>query len=180
MKNVETEASLARVWKHLNDPEKVVALISAFQGDPGVNVEMNLSNNRALAADIHNFGQGYMFLDGYWIVDREKVEETAIFVAQKIKHEHTERLFVEKMTSLANQSNQDAVLIKTSEGMFFYYGDGRKEAVGDLRAGKLGTAYTRLRTNKKTNTFVFEVERDELNIMSKIANATKEKRKAQG
>lgn len=74
------------------------------------------------------------------------------------------------MISLGNKYNQDGVLVKDRDGAKVYDKQGGVMFdVGTLKLGKAGEIYTRLRNNKKSNTFVFESERDDLGWLQRLA-----------
>lgn len=167
------EASLSRVWQHA-ESDRPIALITAFRGE--YDLEENKRRNKELAATIRKMGYGFFFVDGYWIENQGTPEEVhvsedSIFV---IAPEDTDTKFREQMTKLADYYNQDGVLIKDKEGAKVYTGDGNVMFdVGTLKPGKAGEIYTRLRNNKKSNTFVFESERDDLGWLQRLAGINK-------
>jgi hypothetical protein len=82
------------------------------------------------------------------------------------------------MIELGGKYNQDGVLVKDKDGAKVYdKSGGVMFDVGELKPGKAGEMYTKLRNNKKSNTFVFEGERDDMGFISrlqKLAGVTKE------
>ena len=162
-----TESSLSRVWQHFKNPDKQVAILTAFRGE--YDRDENISRNRDLAAKIRELGYGFFFVDGYWIENQgtpeeQHVSEDSIFVVAPA----TKQDFDKQMHQLGNYYNQDAVLVKNSSGPELIYKDGSTEQLGDLKPGKLSQAYTKLRTNKRSNTFVFESERDDRGFISRL------------
>ncbi len=154
------EASLSRVWKHFNSDNTIV-ILTAFRGDK--DLKTNKSNNVTVASSLKNAGYGYFFVDGYWIEnkgskDETKVSEDSIFAISTTPNDSA---LIKKSHELANKYNQDAIFVKTKEEVYLLFKDGSKEVLkGGLKPGKLGDFYTKLRNNKKSNTFVFESERD--------------------
>lgn len=163
------EASLSRVWQHV-ESDRPIALITAFRGE--FDREENVRRNKELAATIRKMGYGYFFVDGYWIENEGTPEEVhvaedTIFV---IAPEDSDTKFRAQMTDLASKYDQEGVLIKDKEGAKVYTGSGDVMFdVGSLAPGKAGEIYTRLRNNKKSNTFVFESERDDLSWLQRLA-----------
>ena len=163
MENIN-EASLSRVWKHFNDKDTTIILLTGFRGD--LEYKKNTERNKAIAGNLKNAGFGYFYVDGFWIEnqgteDEIKVSEDSIFALTTDLNKSNE--LVELGHKLGNNYNQDAIFVKTPKETYLYFKDGSKEkSSGGLKPGKLGDFYTQLRTNKKSNTFVFEKERDGL------------------
>ena len=163
------EASLSRVWQHA-ESNRPIALLTAFRGE--YDREENVRRNKELAATLRKLGYGYFFVDGYWIENQGTPEEIhvaedSIFV---IAPEGTDEKFRSQMISLGNKYNQDGVLVKDRDGAKVYDKQGGVMFdVGTLKPGKAGEIYTRLRNNKKSNTFVFESERDDLGWLQRLA-----------
>lgn len=172
MKEIK-EASLSRVWQHA-ESDRPIALLTAFRGE--YDREENVRRNKELAATIRKMGYGFFFVDGYWIENQGTPEEVhvsedSLFV---IAPEGTDEKFRAQMIELGAKYNQDGVLVKDKDGAKVYTSDGSVMFdVGTLRPGKAGEIYTRLRNNKKSNTFVFENERDDLGWLQRLAGITK-------
>jgi len=167
VKELLTEASLSRVYGHFSDDKKQVAILTAFRGE--FDREENISRNRELAAKIRQLGYGFFFVDGYWIenegtAEEQHVSEDSIFVIAPA----SKKDFVSQIHELGNEYNQDAVLVKNNSGVQLIYKDGSIESLGDIKPGKLAQAYTRLRNNKQSNTFVFEGERDDVGFVARL------------
>lgn len=167
MKNI-TEASLSRVWQHANS-DRPIALLTAFRGE--YSREENIQRNKTLAATIRKLGYGFFFLDGYWIENQGTenevhVSEDSLFV---IGNAGEDQQFRQQMIELGAKYNQDGVLVKDLEGAKVYTKTGDVMFdVGSLAPGKAGEIYSRLRNNKKSNTFVFESERDDLGFIARL------------
>jgi len=163
------EASLSRVWQHA-ESDRPIALLTAFRGE--YDRDENVRRNKELAATIRKMGYGFFFVDGYWIENQGTPEEVhvsedSIFV---IAPEGTDEKFRAQMIELGSKYNQDGVLVKDKDGAKIYTGSGDVyDEVGTLSPGKAGEIYTRLRNNKKSNTFVFESERDDLGWLQRLA-----------
>lgn len=164
-----SEASLSRVWQHVNS-DRPIALLTAFRNE--YTREENLVRNRALSADIRKAGYGFFFVDGYWIENQGTpaevhVAEDSIFVIGNAG-KHSE--FLNSMIKFGKQYNQDAVLVKTSEGAKLYDQSGTTILnVGTLKPGKISQIYTKLRSGKQADSFVFEAERDDLSWIQRLA-----------
>jgi hypothetical protein len=171
------EASLSRVWQHAQS-DRPIALLTAFRGE--YDREENVRRNKQLAATIRKLGYGFFFVDGYWIENQGTPEEVhvaedSLFV---IAPEGTDEKFRQQMIELGASYNQDGVLIKDNKGTKVYDKSGDEMFdVGTLSPGKAGEMYTKLRNNKKSNTFVFEGERDDegfIRRLQKLSGVTKE------
>jgi hypothetical protein len=173
-----TEASLSRVWKHFNNPDHSVAILTAFRGRHDYEPELsarevyhkNVERNKQLASELKRLGYGYFFVDGHWIenqgTDHElAVKEDSIFVIGSNKNS----AFAQDIHKLGNMFNQDAVLVKDKDGTRLISKDGSEYSLGEIHPGQMGDMYTRLRNNKKSNTFVFESEREELGWIARLA-----------
>lgn len=153
------EASLSRVWKNTKS-NRPFALLTAFRGE--YTYEKNVQLNKKLAAQLRKEGHGFFFVDGAWIEnqgteDEIEVSEDSIFV---IGNEGDDVNFLKKMIVHGKEYNQDNVLVKTKDGVKIYDQQGKVTFdVGTLSPGKMSSIYTKLRNNKKSNTFVFESER---------------------
>ena len=171
------EASLSRIWQHAKS-DRPIALLTAFRGE--YDREENVRRNRQLAATIRKLGYGFFFVDGYWIENQGTPEEVhvaedSLFVIAPVG---ADEKFRQQMIELGASYNQDGVLIKDKEGAKVYdKSGGEMFDVGTLSPGKAGEMYTKLRNNKKSNTFVFEGERDDVGFIGrpqKLAGVAKE------
>ena len=171
------ETSLSRIWQHAQS-DRPIALLTAFRGE--YDREENVRRNKQLAATIRKLGYGFFFVDGYWIENQGTPEEVhvaedSLFV---IAPEGTDEKFRQQMIELGASYNQDGVLIKDNKGAKVYDKSGDEMFdVGTLSPGKAGEMYTKLRNNKKSNTFVFEGERDDegfIRRLQKLSGVTKE------
>lgn len=167
-----TETSLSRVWQHFDSKDTAAGILTAFRGN--YTYEQNVARNKSLAATIRNYGYGFFYVDGYWIENQgtpeeQKVKEDSIFVIGKI----SDTGFAQKIHGLGNTWDQDAVLVKDAKGINLIFKDGVEQALGGLSAGGLGTAYTKLRNNKQSNTFIFTEERDDIGFIARLAGVKK-------
>ncbi len=156
------EASLSRVWKHFKDTDTTVVIFTAFRDEN--TYDENVQKNKKFAAELKNHKFGYFYVDGYFpenegTDDEVQVKEDSIFaIAKGTKGKDLIKL----AHKLANSANQDSIIVKESTGeIYFLDKRGKKDTLnGDLKPGKLGKYYTKLRNKKTSNTFVFESERD--------------------
>lgn len=160
MKDVKLqESSLSRIWKHTNS-DRPFALLTAFRGE--YTYEKNVQRNKKLAAQLRKGGYGFFYVDGAWIEnqgteDEIEVSEDSIFA---IGNEGEDEKFLQQMIKHGKEYNQDGVLVKTGDGVKIYDQKGKVSLdVGTLKPGKMALVYTKLRNNKKSNTFVFESTR---------------------
>jgi len=162
------ESSLSRVWQHFANPDRSVALLTAFRGE--FDHEENLKRNRDLGAQIRGLGYGFFYVDGFWTenpgTDREqKVREDSLFVTAPA----TDERFAERIHQLGNQFEQEGVLVKDATGVHIIAQDGSVKTKEKVSMGSLGDAYTRLRNNQKANTFTFVEERDDVGFIARLA-----------
>ena len=163
-----SESSLSRVWQHFADNRKSCALLTAFRGE--YDYETNTRRNHDLAAKIRNLGYGFIFVDGFWVenagtANEIHVSEDSVFVNASADDDS----FADKMHSLANEYRQDAVLVKDNRSTRLIFSDGNTQVLGRVQPGKMGVMYTKLRNNKKANTFVFASERDDCGFLKRLS-----------
>lgn len=176
-----TETSLGRVWKHFNDDDTAVAILTAFRGSN--TYEQNVKRNRSLASQLKSLGYGYFFVDGFWIEnmgtpEEQKAPEDSIFVIGRASDSN----FVKNIHRLGNEYEQDAVLVKDGKGTRVIFKDGGTKELGKMSPGTLADTYskisgrnldpgyTSLRTGKKTNTFVFTEEREDIGWIGRLGS----------
>lgn len=162
------ETSLGRVWQHFSDETRPVALLTAFRGI--YDYDENTTRNRSLSADIRQLGYGFIYVDGYWIENsgtplEQRVKEDSIFVIGA----RGDIDFAKKMHALGNKYDQDAVLVKDTQGTRVIFQDGTVEPKQALKVGSLGDVYTQLRSNKKARSFTFVEERDDIGFIARLA-----------
>ena len=157
------EASLSRVWKHFNDPNTTIVILTGFRAEK--TLEENERANRFIASKLRNAGFGFFYVDGYWIENEGtpeeiKVKEDSIFAI--CKDPNKSKNLIDLAHQLANKYNQDAIFVKSpAKGVYLLFKNGKEEKLdSEMKPGKLGSMYTKLRNNKKANTFIFETERD--------------------
>jgi len=172
LQTIITESSLSRVWQHTNS-DRPIAILTAFRNE--YPYEENVQRNQALAGRIKQAGYGYFFLDGHWVenqgtANEVDVAEDSVFVIGEVG---TDDKFEALIKSLGDKYNQDAVLVKTHGETKLIFSNGSVQSLGKLTLGGLGQAYTQLRNNKKSNTFVFESERNGKGYLWYVGEASK-------
>lgn len=171
-----TEVKLSRVYSIFTNPEFAVGIISAFRGDAGRTLEMNVRDNRALAADLRNAGFGYSWIDGAWIENRgteqeRHASEVSILVTSNAKQQ--EKLFV-MLVEGARQYNQDAFIFqraKENAPVRLYDKNGDELlSFKNIRMDQIADNYSRLRSGNHTDrSFVFESVRSPVGYFGKLA-----------
>ena len=162
------EVKLSRVFKHIKDDDTTVVIFTAFRGDKSI--EQNKSNNKTIAGKLRNNGFGFFYVDGYWIENEGKadelhVKEDSIFVTTVDKSEE----LIQLAHKLANNFKQDAIFVKDTTGAYILYKSGKKEYLKSFTANKIASVYTKLKTNKVANSFVFESERDDIGFINRLS-----------
>lgn len=164
-----SEIKLSRVWQHFTDPERNVALLTAFRGS--YTREENLIRNKSLIADIRNLGYGLVIVDGAWIenqgTEHEKhvSEDSILVIGSKYKDDE----FADTIHKLGNNFDQDAVIVKDHRGTRLIFNNGSEQEFTSMKPGKLASVYTKLRPSEKNSTFVFEGEREDLGFLQRLA-----------
>jgi len=150
------EVKLGRVLQHFNS-EKTVVILTGFRGEN--TREENLKRNKTIGGKLKNAGFGYFYVDGYWIENKGtpneiKVSEDSIFT---ISEPNTSKNLIELAHKLANEYDQDAIFVKSEEGVYLLYKNGEKEILDSkFKPNKIGDFYTQLRGKGKNSTFLFE------------------------
>lgn len=172
MKTIVNEVKkLSRVWQHINS-DRPICLMTAFRGQ--YTYEENVSRNKSLAADVRNLGYGFFYVDGFWIENQgtsneQHVSEDTLFITGDLDLDDYK--FQSDMVSLGKKYDQEAVLVKTKTGgiRVITVSTGEEFKLSKLSLDKMGDIYTKLRSNKKANTFIFENERDDLGWLQRLA-----------
>jgi len=174
--SVLNEVKLSRVYTIFTDPKFAVGIISAFRGDAGRTLEMNIADNRTLAADLRNAGFGYSWIDGAWIeneeTDQERhVTEVSILVTADAKNQ--DKLF-DMLVSGSTQYNQDAFVFQRAgkeEPVTLYDKSGNEILSFDkVRMDQLADNYSRLRSGGHAGrTFIFERLRSPVGYFGRLA-----------
>jgi len=161
------ESSLSRVWQHTQS-NRPFALLTAFRNEH--TYDENVVRNKSLAASLKNAGYGYFYVDGYWIEnegtpEEVHVSEDSIFV---IGTEGGDDEFLRTIINAGKHWDQDAVLVKANGVIGIYAGGELDFTLQDFAAGNSSEVYTKLRNNKKSNTFIFENTRQAKGFISKF------------
>lgn len=174
--NVLNEVKLSRVYTIFTDPKFAVGIISAFRGDAGRTLEMNVADNRALAADLRNAGFGYSWIDGAWIenegTEQERhATEVSILVTSDAKNQ--DKLF-DMLVSNSAHYNQDAFIFQRAgeeEPVALYDKVGKEILSFDkVRMDQLADNYSRLRSGGHAGrTFIFEKVRSPVGYFGRLA-----------
>lgn len=154
--SILSEVKLSRVWKHLNDKNTNVGIITAFRGE--YDTKENIRRNKELANTLRKMGLGYFFVDGSWIENEgtpkeELNSETSIFVTSTGDSDTLKN----KLIELSKKYNQDGFSFKGSNSNKYDIIDknGKKiMSFDNVKFNKLASVYTKMR-NKK-GSFVFE------------------------
>ena len=160
MENIN-EVKLSRVWQHFKS-DKCIVIFTAFRDER--TYEENIRLNKKFAAELKSKKFGYFYVEGHFpenegTEDEVEVKEDSIFaIASKEKCKE----LIDLTHKLANSADQDSIIVKDSSGeIYFLLKSGKKEVLkGEIKPGKLGKFYTKLRNKSDSNIFVFESERD--------------------
>ncbi len=171
-----TEVKLSRVYNIFNNPEFAVGIISAFRGDAGRTLEMNVRDNRALATDLRNAGFGYSWIDGAWIENRgteqeRHASEVSILVTSDEKRQ--DKLF-NMLVNGAKQYNQDAFIFQQADedAPVKLFDKNGKELMSfnNIRMDQIADNYSRLRSGGHAGrSFVFEEVRSPVGFFGRMA-----------
>lgn len=151
------ESSLSRVKKHADDDDTTIVIFTAFSDEHSR--EDNISANKYFASKLKNAGFGYFYVNGYFPENEGKpnetnVKEDSIFAISK---NNKGKQLIDLCHKLANSRNQDSIIVKSKDGVYFLDKNKNKTILHDgLKVGKIGKYYTQLRNKKTSNTFVFE------------------------
>lgn len=157
------EANLSRLLSKVNN--NMFCIATAWRSSN--TKKQNILLNRELAASLNTKKMGGYNLIGHWqeapdgtdyeTADPESlsdsVEDSILFIKSD---EMSESDFVEFCTNIAKKYNQDAVLIKTSEGISLLFKSGQMDKIASsISLNKIGQAFSQMR--KKPNVpFIFE------------------------
>lgn len=171
--NIVNEASLGRIWQYTKSG-RPYAIFTAFRGE--YTYKQNVERNTIAVAELRKNGFGYFFVDGNFVENAGTeneifVKEDSIFTNAEPDDEDR---FRDLIISLGRKFNQDAVLIVDSNGANLYDKSGNVIMnLGEIKLGKMGDIYTKLRPEHKNKTFVFEGERDDLSWLIRMAGLKK-------
>jgi hypothetical protein len=155
------EIKLSRVLTKLNDDNHVISMITAFRWSN--TDEVNVADNKKIAAECRENFAGFVFIDGYWIEDdseaTEPKPEVSLFI--DVSPERENELF-EWSISTAKRYNQDAFLFKGINHPIGFYGkdgvlDKTNPLNGKVTPDKIAQAYSRLKFGpNKGRSFILE------------------------
>jgi hypothetical protein len=175
------ESSLGRMWQHMNNPDTVIGIISAYrsENDPAENHARTVM----LKQKISGQNYGYIMLTGYWIEtnaetgEKQKVtEESFAIISNKSKEKELDQ-FLQAQTK---EFGQEGYLFKPSDTDHIYFADssGNKSDIGTVSLDKMGDMYSTLKKGSHAGRpFVFEAAHSQRSPMV-IGAALSELRKA--
>ena len=171
LKQYLKEITLTRVFRHFQNKEIPIAIITAFRNER--TYKDNKAKNIVLASKIKNFGYGYVYVDGYWVeTDKETgekidVKEDSILIIGQKNDNGKMKGFLKK---LIKEYNQEAAIFKnegtSSIGLLDSFGNisiiSNKFSLKELEIG-----YTKLR-GRGGRTFSFSEERESKNWIGRM------------
>jgi len=172
------EQSLSRVFKHFQDPEITLVIFTAFRDE--IKYEDNIKKNKTFGAILKKNHFGYFYVDGHFPENlgtpkEVDAKEDSIFA---IASNNQSQNLINLAHTLANQANQDSIIVKDSSGIYFLDKNKNKDYLpkGKISINKLGKYYTKLRNKgSKSGSFVFENEILPRNSISSFAELFKQK-----
>lgn len=171
-----TEVKLSRVYNIFTNPAFAVGIISAFRGDADRTLEMNVRDNRALAADLRNAGFGYSWIDGAWIENRGTDEErhaSEVSILVTSDQRNQDKLF-RMLVDGAKRYNQDAFIFQKAgenEPVRLFDKNGTEiMKFSTIRMDQIADNYSRLRSGSHAGrSFVFESLRSPVGFFGRLA-----------
>ena len=157
--NILVEASLSRIWQHIEKGNSLGVITAFRSNDPD-----NLKKNKKLQSEINVAGFGYFPMNGVYIEDfgsdePKKVEESSFFVIST----HPEKLrdFLIKMGKKYEQDSvlfmdnsvEDKVAVLIGTKADAWPGLGVVHTLGKWHPNKIRDFYSKLKGSKS---FVFE------------------------
>ena len=171
LKQYLKEITLTRVFRHFQNKEIPVAIITAFRNTR--TYKDNKSKNLVLASKIKNAGYGYVYVDGYWVETDEEtgekvdVREDSILIIGQKNDNGKMKGFLKKWIK---EYNQEAVIFK-NEGS---YSIGLLDSSGNISIisdkfslRKLEIVYTKLH-GRGGRIFSFNEEREGKNWIGRM------------
>lgn len=157
------EASLGRIWQHVNNKDTAFAIITAFRDE--YTLSQNRRRNAQLKNAIRSNGFGFVKIIGSWIENQGteneiKVTEESFFITSENGSEL--KGFIKKMIK---KYDQDAAVFRnsdTKDGKAILINNNMSETpLGRLVPGKEGDFMSRIKGKGPNAKFVFEyLERD--------------------
>ena len=110
MENIN-ESSLSRVWKHFEDKDTTIVILTSFRDEFGY--KDNIATNKKFASEIKKAGFGYFYVNGYFpenegTEDEVNVKEDSIFCIAKGAEG---KKLIALCHKLANSRNQDSIIV---------------------------------------------------------------------
>lgn len=156
--NLLSEVKLARIWKHFDNDNTSVGIITAFRGNYDYN--QNVKRNQELANILRKNGFGYTFVDGSWVEnegtdDEITVSEDSIFVtSDKFNSQKLRKLLVD-MSKIYDQDGFSFKEAGTKSKYDIIDKNGKVlDSFKNVHFNKLASIYTKLRGGN--GSFVFE------------------------
>ena len=172
------ETTLSRVFRHFQNKEIPVAIVTAFRGDK--TYEENVKRNKVLGGKIKSAKYGYVYVDGHWLEksgeDKVDVKEDSILI---IGGENDNGKLKGLLKKWIKEYNQDAALFKdegTTEIVLLEQSGNLISISNKFSLKKLEIGYTKLR-GRGGRSFSFDEERDGLGWFGNMIEKIEEKRR---
>ena len=174
------ETTLSRVFRHFQNPNIPVGIITAFRDE--FEYSQNVKRNKTLAGKIKKARYGYIYVDGHW---KEKDKDTGELVDVNedsilvIGVKNDSGKLKGLMTKWVKEYNQDAALFKdegTTEIHFINQSGSGEPFAQKFSQKKLEIGYTKLRGRSKS-VFSFDEERDGEGWLGRMERLIKERQK---
>ena len=172
------ETTLSRVFRHFQNPNIPVGIITAFRDE--FEYSQNVKRNKTLAGKIKKARYGYIYVDGHW---KEKDKDTGELVDVNedsilvIGSENDSGKLKGLLTKWVKEYNQDAALFKdegTTEIHFITKSGNTDPFAQKFSQKKLEIGYTKLRGRSKS-VFSFDEERDGEGWLGRMERLIKER-----
>lgn len=160
-----SEASLGRFYQHLNNPDNVIAIFTAYRNENPKSE--NEKNNSFLKKFIKNAKFGFVRMEGGYV---EKTDGSEIDVTDEISFaiftskDREEELF-NFATSMGKKYKQDSILFVDNSKDAYWVSTrddstvgpiGSKKHLGDFHANKISSYFSKIGKKK----FAFDVKED--------------------
>ena len=172
------ETTLSRVFRHFQNPNIPVGIITAFRDE--FEYKQNVKRNKTLAGKIKKARYGYIYVDGHW---KEKDKDTGELVDVNedsilvIGVKNDSGKLKGLMTKWVKEYNQDAALFKdegTTEIHFIKQSGDTDPFAQKFSQKKLEIGYNKLRGRSKS-VFSFDEERDGEGWLGRMERLIKER-----
>lgn len=171
------EASLSRIWQHVQDSEnKSFAIITSWR--QGYSRKRNLADFGALKKSVRSLGLGFVQVQGHW----KECQDPDVAYADCPKEELVDAvepsLFVtgisqKDVSVLGKLHKQDAVVYagpETKGRVVLLFADGATQDIGDFKPQTMGQAFSELRKSKEGASRSFKFEGLEYKAMGYLEN----------